>query len=149
MRAAYVCRTDSNISIASFKRSGRRGEFVLTVYHLIWDRLQKKTNAYKNDKDIADRGTEIASHKVLPLGNNVCRMDSIRFRICYPSHPSDPLACCNGWMILTRSPESGFVKPIASSCDQMEENEIAGHVIYHVWEKCTQDFSWKTYRKRT
>jgi hypothetical protein len=37
MTAADVCRTDSNISTTCFKRSGRRGEFVLTVHHLFWD----------------------------------------------------------------------------------------------------------------
>jgi hypothetical protein len=39
-----------------------------------------------------DIGTETASYKVLLLGNNVYSLDSIYF-ICYPSHPSDPLAC--------------------------------------------------------
>jgi hypothetical protein len=39
MIAAYVCRTDSNISTTCFKMSGRRGEFVLTAYHLTWDNV--------------------------------------------------------------------------------------------------------------
>jgi hypothetical protein len=38
MIAAYVCRTESNNSTTSFKRNGRRGEFVLTTYHLGWDK---------------------------------------------------------------------------------------------------------------
>jgi hypothetical protein len=36
---AYVCRTDGDISTTCFKRSGRRGEFVLTNYHLCWDKV--------------------------------------------------------------------------------------------------------------
>jgi hypothetical protein len=37
--AAYVCRTDSNVSTTCFKRRGRRGEFVLTAYHLNWEKV--------------------------------------------------------------------------------------------------------------
>jgi hypothetical protein len=39
MIAAYFCRTDSNISTTCFKRSRRRGEVVLTAYHLTWDNV--------------------------------------------------------------------------------------------------------------
>jgi hypothetical protein len=43
-------------------------------------RVETKTNAYTVwIKDITDIGTETASYKVLPLGNNVCSMDSICF----------------------------------------------------------------------
>jgi hypothetical protein len=43
-------------------------------------------------KHITNLGNKTACYKVLPLGNNVYSMDSICFLICYPSHPSDPLA---------------------------------------------------------
>jgi hypothetical protein len=39
MTAAYVCRTNRNISTTCFKRSGRR-EVVLMAYHLAWDNAQ-------------------------------------------------------------------------------------------------------------
>jgi hypothetical protein len=43
-------------------------------------------------KNITNIGTETASYKVLPLGNNVYSVDSICLLTCYPSQPSDPLA---------------------------------------------------------
>jgi hypothetical protein len=43
MIAAYVCRTDSNISTTCFKRSGRRGEVDLTAYHLPGDNVKRRS----------------------------------------------------------------------------------------------------------
>jgi hypothetical protein len=43
LRAAYVCRTGSNISIMCFKRSGRREEYVLTAS------LLNRDEAYTGD----------------------------------------------------------------------------------------------------
>jgi hypothetical protein len=36
-------------------------------------------------RDNTDTGTETMSHKLLPLGCNIFRMDSICFLLCYPS----------------------------------------------------------------
>jgi hypothetical protein len=45
-------------------------------------------------KGITDIGTETASYKALPLGNNIHSMDSLCFLIYYPSHPFEPLDFC-------------------------------------------------------